>query len=247
MQSTSLAASPSSTAVPMPPAEETQERVASTRRRLLNMGEAVRAMVEQALAAVSERTARGARSTFGALDRAVDREEMEIDRAAHALLCDGGLDTASLRVVVGALKSTTDLERIGDEAVKLAHVGLALADFHLTAERRAIAALGAPVLAMVADALRALETLDVALAEDVIARDDDVDLAYRRQAEGLRAQMCADPTSLEQLVQVRFAAKCLERIGDHATNLAEQAVFVATGADVRHRWGKRVVDAERRP
>ena len=102
-------------------------------------------------------------------------------------------------------------------------------------ERRTLEALGRPVQAMVDDAIRAFEEGRPDLARAVIDRDDDIDRAYRDFAADLRGRMSADLAAIERLVQVRFAAKCLERIADHATNLAEQAIFVVSGDDVRHR------------
>jgi phosphate transport system protein len=140
--------------------------------------------------------------------------------------------------VDASLKTTTELERVGDESVKLAHAGLELAVFGSLPEREVLAALGEVTLSMLHDATAALAEGDAERARSVLLRDDEADRQYRAIADDVRARMALDLSALERLVQVRFAAKCLERIADHATNLAEQAIFIETGDDVRH-LGKR--------
>lgn len=202
--------------------------------RILEMAGKATLMVELGVRCLVERDEAAGRAALRA-DRDVDRLEMDIDRAAHGSLVTGGLSDRPLRQIVSAFKVTTDLERIGDESVKLAHAGLGLVYHHLMPERRAVGALAVPVLGMLRDAVTAYEAGRPDLARAVIDRDDDIDQAYRTLAADLRARMTADLTAIERLVHVRFAAKCLERIADHATNLAEQAIFVATGEDVFHR------------
>lgn len=202
--------------------------------RLVDMAARACLMVEDGVRCLAERDEAAGRAVLRA-DRDVDRLEMDVDRAAFGSLEAGHLPERPLRIVFSALKTTTDLERIGDESVKLAHAGLELLHHHLMPERRAIAALGAPVSVMLRDAVTALQSGRADLARAVIERDDDIDEAYRAFAAEIRARMTADLGAIERLVQVRFAAKCLERIADHATNLAEQAIFIVSGEDVRHR------------
>jgi phosphate transport system protein len=209
------------------------EKLDDIRRRVLEMATAVLAMTEKAVAAIVERDEARARQVV-VQDRDVDQREMDVDHEAYRLLNAGILGEAQIRFVVAALKTTTDLERIGDECVKLAHAGHSLVHHHLMPERARIEAFAAPVVEMLRDAVLAYEALDVALARSVMSRDDEIDDAYRAFAEELRRSMSRDLSALERLVQVRFAAKCLERIADHATNLAEQTIFIATGEDVRH-------------
>jgi phosphate transport system protein len=213
------------------------EKLAEIRRHVLEMATAVLAMTEKAVAAVVQRNEALARQVV-TQDRDVDQREMDVDHEAYALLNAGTLDERQVRFVVAALKTTTDLERIGDECVKLAHAGQTLVHHHLMPERQGIEHLAAPVVAMLAEAVLAYEALDVHRARAVIARDEAVDTAYRTFADDLRRAMNRDLSALERLVHVRFAAKCLERIADHATNLAEQTIFIATGEDVRHRGAR---------
>ncbi len=214
------------------------KRVESVRSRLAEMAARASSMVGLGVRCLAQRDEAAGQAVLRA-DREVDRLEMDIDRVALGSLESGGLTERPLRFVVSAFKITTDLERIGDESVKLAHAGLTLMHHHLMPERRTLEALGRPVQTMLDDAIRAFEEGRPDLARAVIDRDDDIDRAYRDFAVDLRGRMSADLAAIERLVQVRFAAKCLERIADHATNLAEQAIFVVSGDDVRHRQSPR--------
>jgi phosphate transport system protein len=211
--------------------------VLEIRARIRHMAEEVVEMTAQALRSVTEGDGERARMVIQR-DAEVDRQEIEIDRSSYGALAAGHLDAPGLRLVVASLKTTTDLERVGDESVKLAHAGLELAVFGSLPEREVLAALGEVTLSMLHDATAALAEGDAERARSVLLRDDEADRQYRAIADDVRARMALDLSALERLVQVRFAAKCLERIADHATNLAEQAIFIETGDDVRH-LGKR--------
>jgi len=162
--------------------------------------------------------------------------ERSIDELASHVLARRQPAASDLRLLTAVLKATTDLERVGDEAKKIAlqarkaHVEGALR-VPRQAEVRRMARLA---LGMLRHALDAFERLDLEGTADVVRRDADVDEAFRGILRQLILSMIEDPRTISAGLDLLFVAKALERIGDHAKNIASHAIYAVMGADVRH-------------
>jgi phosphate transport system protein len=174
-------------------------------------------------------------------DRAINAEEMAIDRMTVSILALRQPVGRDLRFLVTALKVVTDLERIGDEAVNIAErAGELSREVKLppTASRLGEMANGAA--GMLHEALDAFVEEDAARAERVLASDDAVDELYGQTMRATFAYITANPEKVRPAMAVASCAKYVERIADHATNIAEMVVYMVRGVDVRHAQKKRV-------
>ncbi|MCC7072147.1 MAG: phosphate signaling complex protein PhoU [Deltaproteobacteria bacterium] len=205
--------------------------------RILKMAGRVEAMVSRSVRALVERDPDLARATI-LLDESVNADEVEIDEQCQSILARRQPLAGDLRFISCALKMVTDLERIGDIAVNLCERAIELArEPALTpiAELGQMALLVQEMLKEVADAFTA-RAADRARA--VIRRDDMVDELYHGALRTMLSLMSQDPRALQRGIHTLAVAKFLERIGDHATNLAEEVVYLVDGKDIRHA-GKR--------
>jgi phosphate transport system protein len=191
-------------------------------------------MIRDAILALTSRDADLARRTIAA-DPKVNRAEIEIDELCVQILAKRQPVASDLRFVTLALKMVTDLERIGDVAVNLCERAISLADQPQANSTDGLSAMAEIVRAMVRDAIDAFIEHDAGKAHRVLERDDEVDELYHLQFRQLLAEMRAHPESIERGIALQSAAKYLERIGDHATNLAEHVLYLVEGQDMRHR------------
>lgn len=168
------------------------------------------------------------------LDKLIDRDEMEIDALVLRILALRQPVAYDLRLLATALKLVTDLERIGDEAVNIAERAeegggnpkeLARADLKTMAEQ---------AQQMLRDALDSFVEGDVTRAEQVLRGDDSVDDLYGRTLRNMMSFMQSHQEEIPQAIRVIKVAKYLERVADHATNIAEEVIFMVRGEDVRH-------------
>jgi phosphate transport system protein len=212
-----------------------QHDIAALRERVLFMGAQVESLVETAFAALERRDAGRARVVI-ALDEEIDLLEVEIDGLCVLLLGERQLDAPSLRLVTSTLKLVTDLERAADLGVNVAERVIELAATPQTVHLQGLLERMASVsLRMLRDAMDAFVSADALKAEQILDRDEAVDTLYSEFFPALIAQMVADVNCIEQATRLQSVAKCIERIADHATNIAEMVVFMVRGKDVRHR------------
>ena len=190
-------------------------------------------MITVSVRALVEKNPRLAQDTIGT-DAEINRAEMEIDQLCLAILSSRLTRLESLRFVSLALKMVTDLERIGDLAVNICERVIDIKDAPHFRPADDLVGLGDLVRALVHDAFDAFVSGDVEKAQDVIERDDEVDEQYQQIFRALLCIMQANPAMIEPGIHLQSAAKWLERIGDHATNIAEQVIFMVEGHDVRH-------------
>ena len=202
---------------------------------LLTMAGRVEQMIGQAARALFSGDVEAAKQVRDA-DRLVNQAEKQIDGMCLRILARRQPMGSDLRFLTRVLKMVTDIERIGDLAVNLARQTIELAapgrpplTVHPAIERMAEV-----VRSMIGDALDAFVERDTELARRVIARDDEVDALDDQVRQEVLARMLAKPELLAAGIHVQEAAKFLERMGDHATNLAEQVVFLVRGEDIRH-------------
>jgi phosphate transport system protein len=197
------------------------------------MGTEVCNMLDGALRALGAGDRESARRII-AEDRIVNRLEVETDELCLTILARRQPVASDLRFIATALKLDTDLERIGDLCVNLCERSLQLQGTIDGGSTARLTEMGARVRAMIETALRAFVGRDVPLAESVFAVDAIVDRAYQDESRVVTKEMKRDAAAIQDGLRVRSMAKYLERMGDHATNLAEMVIFMVEGRDVRH-------------
>jgi phosphate transport system protein len=169
-------------------------------------------------------------------DHRVNAMEVKIDEACSQVIARRQPTASDLRLVMTVVKTITDLERIGDEAEKIARMakmlsqkhGLAIPRYHEIKHASEIA------VDMLRKALDAFARLDVMMAAQVVRQDDQVDEEFRAIMRYLITFMMEDPRTISTSLEILFVAKAIERIGDHAQNIAEYVIYMVKGRDVRH-------------
>lgn len=164
----------------------------------------------------------------------VNAMEMEVDELATRLLALHQPVACDLRYLTAALKINTDLERIGDLATTIARRSISLMQAPPVKPLVDIPLMAALVQSMLARSLRAFVDRDEAVAREVLASDDAVDALRDSVTKDLLELMQYDPSTIERGVDLIFITRSLERIADHATNIAEDVLFLVRGVDVRH-------------
>ena len=168
-------------------------------------------------------------------DYKVNDLEVTIDEECSRILATRAPTAGDLRLIVAIIKTITDLERIGDEAEKIGFLASKLASMDRPADSyRELKNMGNHVLHMVRDAMNAFARLDVDESLAVIREDERVDEEYDAIARQCITFMMEDPRSIKRVMNVTWAARSLERIGDHAKNICEYVVYMVQGRDVRH-------------
>lgn len=168
------------------------------------------------------------------IEKDINQMHIEIDEYCVNLLAKQSPVAADLRLIVAILKINADLERMGDQAVNISHNGQ-----HYISDEPLKPLIDLPLMAeevktMVKDALAAFVKKDISLARQVLSRDDVVDEYKNKIFEELLNHMSSDQQTIRRALNLILIARNLERIGDHATNIAEDAIYVSSGEDVRH-------------
>jgi phosphate transport system protein len=200
---------------------------------LVAQARTVEASVNRALWALLERDQRMASEVFLTEPR-INEMEVTIDDHAIRLLQRGDLNDVDVRLIVASLKINNDLERVGDLAVSLCERTISLASMGPVEAPPELKPMTAAVRAMVSKCLGALIFQNVDLAAQVLESDDVVDQYRDRMFEALLAEMATDASQAAPNLQFLLASRSLERIADHATNIAEDVLFWVRGLDVRH-------------
>jgi phosphate transport system protein len=213
-----------------------EEELVQLRAKLLFMGSKVEEALGHAMKAFQAQDLPLA-SRVIRMDRDVNRLEKEVDGDCLSILARRQPVASDLRFITSALKLVTDLERIGDLAVNIAERVVLLGEDPRRRPWSGVEAMAATVRDMLRDALDAFVHADLAKAGWVIEQDRGVDAAYGATLHETLALMMEDRGALQQAMAVQSIAKLLERVGDHATNLAERVVFMADGTDIRHGGG----------
>jgi phosphate transport system protein len=204
------------------------------RTELLEMGGLVQEQVRDSLAAIGQADAELARRVIGIEDE-VDAREVELDEHCTSILVRRQPAASDLRMVLAVSKITRDLERMGDEANKVAKMALALVEDGGNGQGYVeLRHLGNSVLHMVDDMLNAFARFDVDTAMAVAKEDSNVDREYKSATRELITYMMEDPRSISRVMNVMWAIRAIERIGDHAKNIAEHIIYLVRGLDVRH-------------
>jgi len=203
------------------------------RGKLLTLGGKVETEIATSMKALAERDSKLA-EVVSAADREVNRLEVEIDEACRRLLALRQPAASDLRFITTALKIVVDLERIGDLAVNIADRVLDLNQSPPLRPLHDLTRLAELCQTQLRAALDSFVDSDVAKAEAVIKDDDLLDALYHNLFNELLGLMMEDSKNIRRANSLMFVAKHLERLGDHATNVAEMVIFMVRGTDVRH-------------
>lgn len=206
----------------------------SMRSRVLEMGGLVESQIRRALEAL----AHGNRSLSDAViadDHRVNAMEVALDGDCSQVIVRRQPAANDLRLILAITKTVTDLERIGDEAQKIARMAKSIHERELASPRVVDVRHAAEIaLSMLQRALDAFARLDVVAAEAVIQEDAAIDSEFRSILRQLITYMMEDPRTISTALEIVWAAKAIERIGDHAKNMAEYVIYIVKGTDVRH-------------
>ena len=204
------------------------------RNAVLNMGGLVEAQLAKAIAAiVSGDSELGLKVAHD--DYKVNDIEVNIDEECSRILATRAPAAGDLRLIVAIIKTITDLERIGDEAEKIGFLASKLAGMDRPSDSyRELKNLGNHVSHMLRDAMNSFARLDVEEAFEVVREDENVDAEYNAIQRQCITFMMEDPRSIKRVMNVTWAARSLERIGDHAKNISEYVIYMVRGRDVRH-------------
>lgn len=214
------------------------DELSELKNQLLEMGGLVEKQIGEAVEALVGNDAEKARAVRDR-DREVDDMERRLDEEAIQVIALRQPAASDLRLVMSVVKMVADLERIGDEAKKIARLALEMADEmdDNTSQRRFVEVrnISGHVRAMVRDALDAFARFDTESALGVMREDESVDEEYKSSARALVTHMMEDPRGIGLCLNQMWTLRALERVGDHADNLAEQVIYLVRGMDVRHR------------
>jgi phosphate transport system protein len=209
------------------------EELEQVKEKTLKMGSLVETMVERAVASLVDRDSRLAEEVI-ASDRKVDALDLEIDEDCIRLLALQQPAAKDLRFITTAMKITTDLERMADQAVNICQRAI-----ELNEEPQLKPYIDIPIMSrlsqkMMRDALDAFVRRDAELARQVIPADNKVDALKNQVFRELLTFMMEDPRTIPRAIRLILVSRHLERIADHATNIAEMVVFLVEGKTIRH-------------
>lgn len=217
------------------------EELEDVRNQVMQMGGLVEQQVNEGLKALLE-------SDFELARKVVDNDvkvnllEVEIDERCTQILARRQPAASDLRLIVGILKTITDLERIGDESAKLGKNALELSDDGKTARQFVeLRHLGEHVSHTLNRALTAYARLDVETALEIIQSDAVIDQEFENISRLLITKMMEDPREIKNALRISWCARALERIGDHTKNICEYIVYLVKGKDVRHSTIEKII------
>ena len=210
-----------------------QEELEQLNSRLLVMAGEAEEQVRTAVRALVERDHDLAQAVLKG-DNSINALHIAIDQRCFKLLALHQPMATDLRVIVSGVKINSDLERVGDFAVNIAEAALRYLTHAAVKPLIEIPRMADIAQGMLRDALNAYVKHDTAVAQDVLNRDDALDGLKSQVFRELLSCMLNDPGTTEPALDLILVSRHLERIGDHATNIAEEVIFIASGRDVRH-------------
>lgn len=214
--------------------QQFNEELEQVKNHLLEMGGLVERQVGDAIKALIEADSELA-NKVAASDKRINQMELDIDEECTRIIARRQPAASDLRLVIATSKAVNDLERIGDESAKIARLAIQLCEEGESPRGYVeIRHIGDRVRRMTQEALTAFARLDVDNALTVAQEDKDVDMEYESAMRELVTFMMEDPRSIKRVMNVIWALRALERIGDHARNIAEDVIYLVKGKDVRH-------------
>ena len=214
--------------------------------RVLEMGGLVESQMAQSVYALTQFSGETATQVLQAEER-VNTMEMEIDRDLSAIIARRQPTARDLRLLSAISKAIANLERVGDEAARIARTVQRLINTGVSSRLRlpvSDLSFGADLaIAQLRKALDAFARLDTGQALEVLRADDQIDREFEGLLRKLITYMMEDPRTISSSIDLVFVAKAIERVGDHAKNLAEAIIYVVKGTDVRHTSVDAIADA----
>jgi phosphate transport system protein len=210
-----------------------QREMEQLKKHVLSLCALVEDQVETAVRSLVERDAELARSVERR-DAEIDRREVEVEEECLKTLALYQPVAVDLRFVVSVLKMNNDLERIGDLAVNIARKAVSFAEKPPTEIPFDLTGMWENARAMLRDSIDSLVNRDAALANSVCARDDEVDQKKRQIRKKAEQWMVAQPQNVPALLALLAVSRSIERIADHATNIAEDVLYMIEGRIARH-------------
>jgi phosphate transport system protein len=205
--------------------------------RVLEMGGMVEAQVAQSIYALTHFSGETAAQVLKHEER-VNEMEVEIDRDLSAIIARRQPTARDLRLLTAVSKTIANLERVGDEAARIARMVQRLIDTGVSSRLRLpvtdVQFEAELATASLRKSLDAFARLDTVAALDVIKQDNQIDQEFDGLMRKLITYMMEDPRTISASIDLVFVAKAIERVGDHAKNLAEQVIYIVKGTDVRH-------------
>jgi phosphate transport system protein len=211
--------------------------LAAISTRVLEMGGLVESQVAQSIHALTTFSGETATEVLAGEER-VNAMEVEIDRELSSIIARRQPTARDLRLLIAVSKSIANLERVGDEAARIARTVQRLVNTGVSSRLRLpVADLAFETdlaIAILRKALDAFARLDVERALEVLKQDDQIDREFDGLMRKLITYMMEDPRTISASIDLVFVAKAIERVGDHAKNLAEVVIYIVKGTDVRH-------------
>ncbi|OGB06275.1 MAG: phosphate transport system regulatory protein PhoU [Burkholderiales bacterium RIFCSPHIGHO2_12_FULL_61_11] len=203
--------------------------------RVMEMGGLVESQIRLAIHSLSQFSIESARQVIET-DAQVNAMEIDIDRELSSIIARRQPTARDLRLLIAISKTTANLERVGDEAVKIARMVRSIIE---SDSARALPSSELSIAAELASgllrkALDAFARLDTAAAVSILKEDDQIDKEFDGFVRKLITYMMEDPRTISASLDLLFVAKAIERVGDHAKNIAEFIIYIVKGADVRH-------------
>lgn len=203
--------------------------------RVMELGGLVESQVQQAIQALAQFNVEAARQVIDT-ERRVNNMEIELDHEISSIIARRQPTARDLRLLIAVSKATANLERVGDEAEKMARMAMSIIQGGATralpaSELRTASDLAAGQLRK---ALDAFARLDTSTAVTILREDNLIDQEFDSFVRVLITYMMEDPRTISNSLDLLFLAKAIERVGDHAKNIAELIIYIVKGADVRH-------------
>jgi phosphate transport system protein len=210
-----------------------EQELDALKQKLLTMASHAESAVTNGIKALVNRNDDLARKVIGD-DSVIDHLEIEIDEMAIALLALQGPLASDLRLVTVAMKISHDLERVGDEATTVSRRSIELSQEPQLKPYVDIPRMTNLAMEMLNEALDAFVNRNPSKARAVIPRDKEVDAIHKQLQRELASFMVEKPATITRCLNLMIISKCIERIADHATNIAEEVVYLYEGRDIRH-------------
>jgi phosphate transport system protein len=218
--------------------EHFSERLETLRRQLISMGAQAESQIASAIEALVSGDAVKARAVIEG-DKAIDQMEIKIDEDAIDLLATQQPVAGDLRLLVSALKINADLERIGDHAVNIAEAAERMSKTRPFKPWVDVPYMAEIARGMLQDSLDAFVRRDAKLALAVCKRDDLLDEKNKSLIRELLTYMAENPALISACIEIIGVSKNLERVGDLATNISEETIYIAQGDIIKHHMGPR--------
>ena len=212
---------------------EFNEELEALRRSTLEMGGLVEEQLASALKFFASQDS-SLLSDIESIEQKINAAEIDLDDQVESVIVRRQPIASDLRLVLAVSKIVRDLERIGDELEKVGRLSLESFDSADGVGITEIQRIAEQVAKMLSESLTAFARLDIDLARDIFERERKVDKVYQSALRSLATFMIEDPRNIGSVLNIVWIARSLERVGDHATNIAEYVIYLVQGVDVRH-------------